>query len=207
MLRKVSMPALCMLIASLPALAQEKLYPVRLTNKDISVLYTSDRSGYAVEKSFQHKLTLGYPDDETMDILPSSKAQLVVFWMRIQNVSPRPLTIDMSKFTSTDDQGRASTLVSPDEAYKRMIVDFTDDTLRSKAARKLSLGRASPKRTEEDVKDDITRYSLASGTLPPGGVREGLIYFEAPPRKKFTLNVTLGDLWSKPLVFSTEKQK
>jgi hypothetical protein len=43
--------------------------------------------------------------------------------------------------------------------------------------------------------------------MPGNIVKEGWIYFEQPPRKKFTVTVTLGDLSSQPLVFSTEKQK
>jgi len=54
---------------------------------------------------------------------------------------------------------------------------------------------------------DIQRYSLQSSEVPAGGVKEGLIYFEKPPRKNYTVSITLGDLWSQPLAFSTAKQK
>jgi hypothetical protein len=57
------------------------------------------------------------------------------------------------------------------------------------------------------VEEDVLRYSIQSGAIPAGGVREGLIYFEGPTQKKYRLNVTLGDVWSRPLVFSTEKQR
>jgi hypothetical protein len=73
--------------------------------------------------------------------------------------------------------------------------------------RSLSLGRAGDSRDRDDIKEDIVRYSLHSGEIPPGGVREGMIYFEGPPRKKFNVRILLGDLWSRPLLFSTEKQR
>ena len=107
----------------------------------------------------------------------------------------------------TDDQGRAVPPITSEEVFKRLVAGVSGDTLSSKTLRKLSLGRAGNKRTEEDVKEDIERYSFQSGEIPAGGVKEGLIYFEAPRRNKFTTNISLGDLWTRPLPFSTEKQK
>src|SRR5262245_60487929 len=43
-----------------PALAQERLYPVR-GNSDVPAILTSDRSSFVAERSFEYKLTLGYP--------------------------------------------------------------------------------------------------------------------------------------------------
>jgi hypothetical protein len=189
-----------------PLFAQEKIYPVRPKVMDVSVLINADRTAFVAERGFQSKLTIGVPDDDRMEILPDTRAPIVVLWLRIQNVSQRPLQVDAAKFTSTDDQGRAYTALSPDEAFNRMMADASD-SIGSKTLRRLSLGKAAGKRTEEDVKEDIVRYSIHSGEIPAGGVREGMIYFEAPRRNKFTTNITLGDLWSKPLLFSTEKQK
>src|SRR5438552_3416387 len=58
MKHKFLMALLWMMIASLPLLGQEKLYPVR-GNKDVPALLTADRSAIVLEKAFQHKLTLG----------------------------------------------------------------------------------------------------------------------------------------------------
>jgi hypothetical protein len=188
--------------------AQEKIYPVRGKTLEVNTLVNADRTAFVVERGFQHKTTIGAPSDDMMDILPETRSPVIVMWLRVQNVSQRPLQVDISKFTSTDDQGHTVSALPRDEALKRMIVEVTGDSLGSKTLRRLSLGKAGKQqRTEEDVKEDIERYSFQSGEIPGGGVKEGMIYFEGSRRNKFTTNVTLGDLWTRPLLFSTEKQK
>src|ERR1051326_1650589 len=189
----------CVVVATVPALAQEKLYPVR-DSKETTVLLTSDRTAFVVERAFQHKLTLGFPTDNVA-FIPETRPPLVVLWLRIQNVAPRPMQYSIAKFTSTDDQGKTYPAMTPDDVSKLVVGDDSNPSLGTKTLRGISLGRAGSKLTIEQLKEDIERYSLRSGELAPGGVKEGLIYFEAPQRKKFTVSILLGDLWSKPLVF------
>jgi hypothetical protein len=205
MKRKFLMTLLWLVIAILPALGQDKLYPVTGA-RDVPVVLTADRSAFVVEKSFQHKLTLGYPTDDKL-FLPDTRAPIIMLWLRIQNVSPRPMELNTVKFTSTDDQGRTYSALALDEAANRIIAGGSGASIGTKTLRSLSLGRVAGKPTEDQLRDDFARYSLKSGEIPPGGVKEGLIYFEKPPRKNFTVSIMLGDLWSQPLVFSTAKQK
>src|SRR5438105_796173 len=93
-----------MLIAALPVLAQEKLYPVR-GNKE-SVILTADRAAFVVEKAFQHKVTLGFASDDQASFLPDTRAPIVTLWLTVQNASPRPFGVNLAQFTATDDQGR-----------------------------------------------------------------------------------------------------
>jgi hypothetical protein len=116
------------------------------------------------------------------------------------------MKLDTSKFTSTDDQGRMYLVLPPDEAANQILADGSNGSIGTKTLRSISLGRAGNKPTDEQLRDDIQRYSLHTGEVPAGATREGLIYFERPSQKKFTLSVVLGDLWSQPLLFSTEKQ-
>ena len=81
------------------------------------------------------------------------------------------------------------------------------ESLGTKTLRSLSLGRVGGKPSEDQLKADIERYSLQSSEIPAGGVKEGLIYFEKPPRNNYTVSITLGDLWSQPFAFSTTRQK
>jgi hypothetical protein len=197
---------LCILIAGLPAVAQQKVYPVR-GRPEVSVLITSDRLSFSIDKAFQHKLVVGAPSDDRMSLLPDTDAPIVILSLRIQNVSQRPLALDTSKFTITDDQGKTYPNLKPEDAYTRMTADPSGGSIGSKTLRGISLGKVGGKRTEEEVKEDFVRYSLQSGEIPGGAVKEGLIYFEGPRKKKFTLTVTLGDLLARPLAFSTEKGK
>ena len=203
MTRRVLIAACFVFIASLPAFSQEKLYPVR--GKESTVILTSDRMSYVVERSFQHKLTLGFPDDDRVAFIPDAGSGIVMLWLRVQNTSQRQLALNIAQFSGTDDEGRMYPTLTPTEASERVL--GPGGSIGSKTLRGISLGRVGGKLTEEQLREDVIRYSLASGPIAGGGVREGLIFFEAPLRKKFTFNVRLGDLWLQPLAFSTEKQK
>jgi len=192
-------------MAGLPAVAQDKLYPVT-GSRGIPVILTTDRSAFVIEKSFQHKLILGYPTDDK-GFVPDTKTPIVVLWLRVQNVSHDPLALNIAKFTSIDDQGHPYPVIELQDVTNRITAGASGPTLGTKTLRNLSLGRVGNKPTEDELKDDIVRYSLQSGELQAGAVKEGLIYFEKPPRKNFTVSIMLGDLWSQPLVFSTSKQK
>jgi hypothetical protein len=204
MKRRIPLFVLGILSAGLPVLAQQKLHPVRGTALN-PVLLTADRSAVVVERAFHHRLTLGFPTDDRVAILPDTRMPFMVLWLRIHNTSPNPLNLSTAKFTVTDEEGRTFASIPSDQAFDRMMAASSGDSIGSKTLRSLSLGRAGKNRTAGEVKDDLVRYSLHAGPIPPGGIREGMIYFEAPARKKFTANVVLGDLWSRPIVFSTEK--
>jgi hypothetical protein len=116
--------------------------------------------------------------------------------------------VDTSKFVATDDMGRMYTALPAAEAVDRIMEGVSGSpSMSTKALQRLSLGRAGKPLTAEQVRADLIRYSVSSGSMTAGSVKEGMIYFEQPAQKKFTLKIVLGDLWSKPLVFSTEKQK
>jgi len=203
-MKRKFLPLFWMIAASLSVFGQEKLYPVRVTRE---VILTSDRSAIVVERAFQHKLTLGFPDEDRVSFVPDTRAPIIMFWLRIQNLSPRPMNFDAGKFTSTDDQGRMYPAIVGDDAANRILAGTSEATLGTKTLRGISLGRVGNKPTAEQLKEDIERYSLRSGEIAPGAAKEGLIYFERPSQKKFTVKISLGDLWSQPLTFSTEKQK
>ena len=198
-----------LILMSRPLFAQDKLYPVR-PPIDVPVLLNADHTAYVIERAFQHKSTLGFPSDNQMWFFPKSGSPLAVFWLRIQNVSKQPLDLNIAGFMGTDDEGGTYMSLSFDDAFKRIMEGVSNKSIGSigsKTLRGITLGRAGGKPTEEDIKEDAVRYTLRPGQIPPGGVKEGLIYFEAPRRKKYTMRVGLGDLWSTALLFSTQKLK
>ncbi len=192
-----------LLLTAVPAFAQDRLYPVTGT-KGFPVVLTADRSAVVVEKAFQHKLILGYPSDDRFR--PDTGSPLILLWLRVQNLSPRPMELSTAKFISTDEEGRTYSVLSLEEVTNRILAGG-GESIGTKTLRSLSLGRVGGKPSEDQLKTDIQRYSLQSSEIPAGGVKEGLIYFEKPPRKNYTLSITLLDLWSQPLAFSTTKQK
>jgi hypothetical protein len=193
--------ALLVILAALPLCAQDKLNAVRV-GPNASTMVTEDHSSFVVEKPFEYKLTFGSPSDDKLWFEPNNKLKIMVFWLRIENVSDRPRQLNIARFTATDDEGKSYPILSSDEAVHRFIeVVGTTQGLLGKTMHGASLGRAANKRTEAQVRDDATRYSLQSGQIPPHTVQDGLIYFEGPQRKKYTMTVELGDLWAKPFTF------
>lgn len=199
---------ICILAGSLCALAQETVYPVP-PKTDPPALMTEDHFAFVVERTFAYKLTFGYPSMDKAWFIPGTKTRMVVLWLRIENESDNPIKLDISKFSSMDDTGKTYTPLSAQEAFDRIIagVASLDPVLATKALNKISLGKAGNKVTAEQIKDDVARYALQSEPIPPRSVKDGLIYFDPPQKKKFTINVTLGDLWSRPFMFSTTRTK
>jgi hypothetical protein len=196
------------IFSNLTAFAQETVYPIP-PKSDLPPLLTEDHFGFVVERTFDYKLTFGFPSMDKAWFIPNSKTRTLLLWLRIENLSDNPLKLDVSKFSSSDDTGRMYKPLGPDEAYKHIMsgVDDTEPTLALKTLNKISKGKAGNKTTVQQIKEDINRYGLQNDTIPPRSVKEGLLYFEAPQKKKFTINVTLGDLWSKPFTFSTSKPR
>jgi len=158
-----------------------------------------------VEKTLQHKLTLGFPKDE-MSVLPDTDAPIIALWLRIQNTSRSTMNVDVTRFSYVDETGKTYSALPPQEAVNQIVAGMSRGSIATKALRGISLGKVGDAPPEEVVKNHVLLYSLQSGEIQSRVVKEGIVYFPRPPQKKFTINVTLGDLWSQPLTFSTEKQ-
>jgi hypothetical protein len=206
MKRLFTIPLLWMIIASLPAAGQQKLYPVT-SGRDIPIALTSDHSGLVVERAFRYKLTLGFPTSDSTIFIPQTETPIVMLWLRVQNTGQSPIVLDTSKYASMDDQGRTYPALSVDEAFRRILSGFYGATNGSRTIKVLSLGHVANIPSEDEFRASLLRYSLQPGPVPSNIVKEGWIYFDKPPQKKFTVTITLGDLSSQALVFSTEKQK
>jgi hypothetical protein len=200
------LPLIWLILLSLPLEAQQRLYPVT-AGRDIPVVLSPDRSGLVADKAFRFKLTLGFPSPDSTVFIPDTDAPVVMLWLRLQNISERPIEVTTPKFMSTDDQGQSYPGLSVDDATNRIVDGFSGATSGSRTLKTLSLGRVANIPNEEEFRASVLRWSFQSGQVLPGIIKEGWIYFEKPPRKKFTVTVTLGDLSSQPLMFSTEKQK
>jgi hypothetical protein len=196
------------LILALPAFAQETVYPIP-PKTDPPALMTEDHFGFVVEKTFEYKLTFGFPSMDKAWFIPGTKTRMVVLWLKVENESDNPLKLDITKFSSTDDAGMKYSPLTPDEAFNRIIagVNLTEPVLATKALKSISLGRAGNKVTVEQIKEDVNRYALLGDTIPPRSAKDGLIYFDPPQKKKFTIDVMLGNLWSRAFTFSSSKPK
>jgi hypothetical protein len=205
--RKSFMFVCLMLLVSAPLLAQESLYPIRNT-QDFVTKFTEDHSSFVVEKAFAYKLTLGSPSKGKGWFLPDSKTPLVALWLRIESLSDQAVELNTSAFTSTGEDGQKYAVLQPEEAFNRIMSGAGDrPVFLTSTLRGISLGRSGPPETAEQLKEDALRYSMQPGRLAAHEIREGYIYFEKPKQKKFTIDVRLGDLWSKSFPFSTSKPK
>src|SRR6266566_7843294 len=90
-----------LVLAGLPAAAQQKLYPITKF-KDIPIILSPDHSGIVLEKAFQYKLSLGFPTSDSTIFIPQTETPIVMLWLKIQNTSSGPLQLNISKFISMD---------------------------------------------------------------------------------------------------------
>jgi hypothetical protein len=196
------------LFTVLPVAAQEKLYPVRGTIPVQKNPYEQDIYYFIVEKPYAYKLTLGFPTDDQAQFMRDTNARLVVLWLRLENLVNKPMPFTTDKFAATDASGRSYTRLTGSEAFDRII---GGKGLTSKAVGRglagVTLGRAGGKKSLEDARDEAVRFSLQSGVVPALGMKQGLIYFEGPTDKTFTMNVDLGELWTRPFPFTNVKPK
>ena len=202
----------CTLFICISASAQVTLYPVRgpLTGLDSMHVEVDsrdrDHSRFIAEKTFEYSLLVEFPTEDEAGFLPDSDARLGMLWLRVESLSKQPLKIDTSSFTITDDQGRSYAFLSPEEAFDRIMNSTLGRrNFLSNTAKGLSLGRSGA--TPEELKDETVRFSFQSGVLDAQGVKQGLLFFEIPKQKKFSLSLRLGSLWSRPFRFTNVKPK
>ena len=202
----------CMLFLCTSVSAQETLYPVRGKLTGLETMHVEldsrdrDHSRFIAEKTFEYNLMLEYPTKEEAGFLPTSDAKLAMLWIRVENLSKQQININTSSFTLTDEEGHSYTQLAAAEAFQRIINSTLGRrNFLSNTARGISLGRSGA--TADELKDETMRFAFTSGSVDGQGVKQGLIFFEVPARKKYTVSLRLGDLWSRPFTFTNFKPK
>jgi hypothetical protein len=193
--------------------AQQPVYPVKesLSNGPARVEsspYQEDRPIYVAEKGIEYKLTLGFPRDDQANFLRDSDAKVIVLWLKVENISKRPLALNTQKFTVTDKTGHNYARLAANDAFNRIMAGRG---ITQKAVKKgiggISLGKVGGKTSEAEARDEATRFIFPEGDIPAQSVRQGLLYFEMPEDKTFTVNVSLDNLWPNPFMFTNLKSK
>jgi hypothetical protein len=133
-------------------------------------------------------------------------AGMTSIYLKIENISDKPLTITTSKFNAIDEEGRAYAGLEFQEAMKRYFDTHagTFAAIGGAVAGPLS-GPTMNKAAERKITEDMRRQSLESGDIPPHSFKDGAVFFEAPKKKQYTLKISLADLWLEPFVFTTDK--
>lgn len=133
---------------------------------------------------------------------------LLEIWAKVENLSDKPITIDPTKYNAVDGDGRGYAGITPNDAIQRML----DRT----AAMRTAMGNiimgplAGPSNTqaqERQARERVNREALAPGDIPPHSFKDGIVWFEAPKQKTFTLLITFAGLSPSAFTFSTEKPK
>ena len=195
-----------------PVLAQQKLYPIAVEegfgSMRIQEAPSSGDPKRLVAQKAEYSLRIGYPTDIEAGSLSESDADVIMLWMKIQNLSARPMDFDPTKFTASDEAGRTYRMLSADEALDLMIAanGGLRKSVLSKATQGISLGKLG-KSDDAQARDEAKRFALQPGPIQPQGIREGLLFFEAPSDKRFTVGIRLAELWSKPFTFTNVKPK
>lgn len=136
------------------------------------------------------------------------RSALFVIYLKVENLSDKPLTVDPSKFSTVDDTGRGYVGLAPTDAIKRALDKSagTRTVIGIIMAGPLA-GPAMQHAAERKVTEMVNRESLQPGEIPAHSFKDGGVFFEAPKQKHFTLKINLGELWPEPFIFSTEKPK
>src|SRR6202007_636424 len=108
--------------------------------RDVPGILSPDQSGLVVDRAFQYKLTLGFPTSDSTIFIPQTDTPILMLWLKIQNTSPGPLEENISKFSSTDDQGQTYPALSVDDAFTRITSGFYGATNGSQTVKILTLG-------------------------------------------------------------------
>src|SRR5213082_289575 len=118
----------CTLFMWMPLSAQDTLYPVRGKTSGLDTMHVEadpnhrDHSRWVAEKTFEYKLVVEFPIEDEVGFLPDSEAKIVMFWVKLENVSQQARQVDTAKFTVTDETGHAYPLLPPDGAFDRIVV-------------------------------------------------------------------------------------
>jgi len=163
---------------------------------------------YVAEKDFEYRLRVGFPASDEAGFLPNNGAAIVALWLRVENLSQRDMDLDPGKFSATDGQGHEYARLTGEEAFNRIVsAPGRTRSLVSKTVRGISLGKVAGKSAEEQTKDETIRFALERTRITSQGLKEGLIFFEAPTDKTFQILINLNGLWSKPFEFTNVKTK
>jgi hypothetical protein len=200
-------------LVTIPLAAQDTLYPVQTGVSLGSVRveaspYQDNRYSYVAQKGIEYTLTLGFPRDDQAEFIQNTGANVAVLWLTIENQSRQPILVDTSKFTAADKAGHAYSGLAAAEAFDRIVTE-KGRTLKAvnRGIRSVTLGKAAGKTSVDEARDEAVRFAFPKGPVPALSTVQGLIYFESPDKKTFTLNISLGDLWPKPFAFTNVKPK
>ena len=198
-----------LLAAGSTLLAQQPLYPIGNGGARVeSSPYQEDRPAFVAEKGIEYKLTLGYPRDDQAGFLRETDAKVIVLWLKVENVSRHSITVDTRKFAVTDKSGRPYPRLASNDAFNRIIAGRgLGKKAVSKGLSSITLGKLSGKSSEDEARDEATRFVFPDGEIAAQGLKQGLLYFEAPYADSFTVSVSLGDLWPAPFTFTNIKAK
>ena len=141
-----------------------------------------------------YTLTLG------RSLMKHKNARMIGIYVKVENLTDKPLTIKTSKFSMTNDEGKGYYGLETEEAIKRY-------TNTHGLATAILAGPLMNPALQARVAEEIRRESLESGDIPPHSFKEGIVFFDAPKKQHYTLKVILTDLWPDPFIFSTDKPK
>lgn len=192
---------LVVLALATPAVGQ-RLYPVSGGTR-IAPHTKEKKQIVLIAENEARRITLSTPEKYKV------KYPILAIWMKIENLSSEPMDFAASKFSATDEEGRGYAGLEPRDAIKRVIDAHAGMmwVMGSVLAGPLA-GPGLTAAAERKVTQEVMSRSIEAGTIPAHSFKEGMIFFEAPAKKKkFTFSVRLGDLWPEPFVLSTEKPR
>jgi hypothetical protein len=133
------------------------------------------------------------------------KGDIWVVWMKVENRSDKPITVDPTKFTAVDDEGRALAGLDAGTAIKRFsdavagMMNIVGNVVAGPLA-----GPSMVAASERGSVQKLNQQSLQIGEVPPRSFKDGLVFFEKSNTKTKEVRANFVGLWTDPIVFSTD---
>ena len=112
------------------------------------------------------------------------KGQIWTIWMKVENLSDKPLKFDPTQFTATDDEGRAYAGLEATVAIKRFndAIAAVTNMIGSAIAGPLA-GPSVVASSERGSAQKLNQESMQIGDIPPKTFKDGIVYFEKAKEK------------------------
>ena len=128
--------------------------------------------------------------------------------IKIENLTDTVFAIDPTTFNAIDDKGEAYASVDADLVYDRVLAKYGSfhDMFANAIAGPL-VGPQMVRRTEQQGRAEMQRTVLSTSSIPPHAFKHGVVFFDAPKNKPYTVKIIIGELSKATFTFSTIKPR
>ena len=191
-----------MVLAALQTSEAQRIYPLRGGTRFESDPTSKKRLVLVAENS---NVRISIKRSDKFD---PKRGNIWVFWMKIENLSDKPINFDPTKFSVTDDEGRAVAGLEAEVAIKRFndaiagVMNMVGNVVAGPLA-----GPSMVNASERGSTQRLSQQSMQIGEIPPKSFKDGMVFFERSKNKTKEIKANFLGLWSEPIIFTTDESQ